>query len=320
MFNPSWNALATGMKYHKPMLTNLHIWTAYLVQGIEFCDFVVDMHCNFCATIPSFNIISDEMLFRANFSEPCQCTPKCDRNVYRATVSHAALSKAMLTGIPADTIVTPYVESANRLQDYAVMYKINGSWASSLYRLSSRYFHSRMGIIDISTNTRMFRSELIQRNIDQLLGQCLLNALDMINGTISQFFVWERNTYFLNNNIKLRYENLISHMANDIVRKLGKLEEFASGFNHHLQKIQIAVDTLVTCNKTNWNAVEYDLQALVNLANESISAYYREYRRLANDVKANRQIKSYQIAVNDASEEYVRWVITLVNDYWSFLM
>ena len=277
------------------------------------------MPYTFKAPILPFDEISDEMLFRANFSEPCQCTPKCDRNVYRATVSHATLSKAMLTGIAADTSIRPYVESANRLQDYAVMYKINGSWASSLYRLSSRYCDSRMGILDISTNATIFRSEL-QRNIDQLLEQCLLDAVDMINGNISQFIIWERNTYFLNNDTTLRYENLISRMANDIARKLGKLEEFVSGFNYHLQKIQIAVDTLATCNKTKWNAFAYDLQAVVNEANESISAYYGEYRRLANEVKANRQIKSYQITMNDVSQEYVRWGIILVTDPWSFLM
>ena len=257
------------------------------------------------------------MLLRANFSESCRCTPKCDRNVYRATVSHAAVSKAMLTGITTGAGVTPYVESANRLQDYVVMYKTNRSWAGSLYRLSSFYCDSRMAISDISTNATVFRSELVQRNIDQLQDKCPLVALDVINETISQFTVWERDTYFLKNDITLRYENLISRMANDIVRKLGKLEEFVSGFNYHLQKIQIAADNLAKCNKTTWNSFAYDLHAIVNQANESISSYHGEYRRLANDVKANQQIKSYKITGNDGSEENIRWVIVLVPDHWS---
>ena len=95
-------------------------------------------------------------------------------------------------------------------------------------------------------------------------------------------------------------------MANDIVRGLGKLDGFVSGFILHLQHIRIAADELSTCNITYWNTLSQDILNVTKQANHSIAAFYNEFMLLSQDVKTNEQMMSYKIPVDETVEEYVR--------------
>ena len=95
-------------------------------------------------------------------------------------------------------------------------------------------------------------------------------------------------------------------MTNDIVRRLGKLGGFVSGFIHHLQSIRIAADELSTCNETYWITLSQDILNVTKQSNHSIFAYYNEFMLLSQDVKTNEHMMSYKIPVDETVEEYVR--------------
>ena len=254
------------------------------------------------------DLLLDNMLLRPNDNQSCHCTPRCERNIYRATVSHADVSKAMLRAVPVRLVASSYSQSAsaNRLEDYFIMSNTNSSWAKRLYQLSKFYSDSRENIFAISTKTLVSSSEINQRNLEQPTKTCLFRSLDLLNGSILQFSEWERNTYYLNYSATLRYENFISRMTNDIVRGLGKLDGFVTGFIHHLQSIRVAADELSTCNETYWYTLSQDILNVTKQANHSISAYYNEFMLLSQDVKTNEQMMSYKIPVDETVGEYVR--------------
>ena len=103
-------------------------------------------------------------------------------------------------------------------------------------------------------------------------------------------------------------------MANDVVRGMGNLDNFASGFDDHLKQIGIAAVEFATCSGIKWVDFSREIQSIVKQTNDSFAAYCKEYQLLSCDVKANRKIKAYQLFVGDASEQYVRWVIHLLTD------
>ena len=254
------------------------------------------------------DLFLDNMLLRAKDNQSCHCTPRCERNIYRATVSHADVSKALLRAVPVHLVASSYSQSAsaNRLEDYFIMSNTNRSWATRLYQLSKFYSDSRENIFAISTKTLVSSSEINQRSHEQPTKTCLFRSLNLLNGSILQFSEWERNTYYLNYSATLRYENFISRMTNDIVRGLGKLDGFVSGFIHHLQSMRVAADELSTCNETYCYTLSQDILTVTKQANHSISAYFNEFMLLSQDVKTNEQMMSYKIPVDETVEEYVR--------------
>ena len=222
-----------------------------------------------------------------NDSVSCHCTPKCERNIYRATVSHAGVSKAMLRAESVRVVSSPYVQSANRLEDYVIMYKTKMSWAAKLYHLSNWYKGSRKHIFDIPTKLDAFTKDINWSTLEEPTQLCILTDLDLINDITSEFSVWEKNTFYLNLSSTLYYENFISHAANDIVRELGELDGFVSGFIHHLQRFKIATENLFTCNETSWDILSQEIQNDVQHANNSISTFYEEYELFSQMVTTN---------------------------------
>ena len=188
------------------------------------------------------------------------------------------------------------------------MCKTNRSWPASLYQLSTLYKDSRKNIFDISAKLDIFRNDMTWGDLTQPKTLCILTALDLINEAILEFTMWEKETFYLHHNFTLHYENFISHTANDMVRGLGKLDGFVSGFIHHLQRIEIAAKSS-TCNETRWDALQQEITNVVNHANGSIFAFYEEYNLILQIVKSNQQIRSYRFPDDDSSEEYVRWSI-----------
>ena len=245
--------------------------------------------------------------------EPCYCTPKCERDVYRSTISQAVLSKAMLKAFYGMDIASPYSRSANRLDDYVIMYTTNTSWASTLYRLSIMYRNSRDNILDIATNVEMFRAERIRANLEQSTKLCIETVLCSITNITSQFVAWEKSTFYLNISSTLYSENFISHMANDMVRGLEQLDNFASGLMRHLELIRIAAGRL-PCNDTSLITFLKEIEIVTNQANDSFCGYYEEYKLFSHTVKTHQRIKSYQVPVEDSLPEYIRWEIISIRD------
>ena len=188
------------------------------------------------------------------------------------------------------------------------MCKTNRSWPASLYQLSNLYKDSRKNILDISTKLNISRNDITWGDLTQPKTLCILTALDLINEAIIEFIMWEKETFYLHHNFTLHYENFISHTANDMVRGLGKLDGFISGFIYHLQRIEIAAKSS-TCNETKWDALLQKITNVVKHTNGSISAFYKEYNLLFHIVKSNQQIRSYRYPDGDSSEEYARWSI-----------
>ena len=262
----------------------------------------------------SCDLISVKIATDQNDSKPCYCTPKCERTIYRSTVTHAGVSKAMVRAVSLDDCASQFSQSANRLEDYVMMYTTNNSWATTLYRLSTVYRVSREKVLDSETKVDILRDEIYRGNFKQPTKLCMSKFLDSITDAISQFVVWERSTFYLNASSTQYSENFITHMANDIIRDLGKLEEFVSGFRVHLQQmITTAVQSSV-CNETSLNYFCGELIDLVNLANGSISTYQDEYKRFAQIVQRNERMQAYHIPTEDSPEECVRWATTRIQD------
>ena len=263
--------------------------------------------------------ISASLALGQDYNASCYCTPKCDRNVYVATVSHAEVSKAMLNALSGHQKLRSYSRSANRLEDYVIMYHTNESWATSLYQLSNLYKDSRKNILDISAKLEVFIGEINGDDLHRSEQLCLLMALDMINNIMLEFSAWEKNTFYLNHSYPLHYENFISHIANDMVRGLGKLDGFVSGFIHYLRLIGIASEMLSRCNQTNSGDPSSEIQDVIEQENNSIAAFYEEYKRLSQIVYTNQQIMSYRLNMDDSS---VKWVIVSmggVHIHWSVM-
>ena len=95
-------------------------------------------------------------------------------------------------------------------------------------------------------------------------------------------------------------------MGNDIVHVLGKLDNFASEFMHHLHLIRTAAKSALTCNETRLINLLRTIENMTKQANDSMCAYYEEYNLFSQIVKTNPGIASYQIAMDDSTTEYVR--------------
>ena len=265
------------------------------------------------------------MLLHPDFSKSCQCTPKCEGTIYRATVSHAHASSAMLRAVSTYVSESQYSQSAMRLEDYIFMYQTNKSWVASLYRLSNSYSDFRKDVNGISTKVAIVTNEINRDDIKQAKKACLITTMSVINNAISVFNTWEKNTYFINYSATLYYESFISRMANDVVRGFGNLDNFASGFGEHLNQIGIAADKFATCNDTKWADLSREIQSVVEQTNDSFIAYCNEYQLLSYEVTTHRNLKAYQLSLNVASQEHVRWAIRLLtvrfymlNDLWRF--
>ena len=261
----------------------------------------------------NYHILTDDVVKQPNDSASCHCTPKCERNIYRATVSHAGVSKAMLRAESVRVVSSTYAQSANRLEDYVIMYKTNRSWAAKLYQLSNWYKGSRKHIFDITTKLDAFTEGLNWITLEEPPRLCILTALDLMNDITLDFSVWEKNTFYLNLSSTLYYENFISHAANDIVRGLEELDGFVSGFIHHLQRFKIAAENSFRCNETSWEVLSQEIQNDVQHANNSILAFDEEYKLLSQIVTINQNIRLYQYPTDDSSEEYIRWAIAIAN-------
>ena len=236
--------------------------------------------------------------------KPCPCTPKCIRNIYQATVSNAAVSKAMLTAAAVKFHKSPASQSANRLEDYVVMIKTKREWATSLYQLSKQYSDAREAIFKIATNLSVFRREVIEGFVGNTEKTCLLKSLDLMNDAMSRFDQWEKNTYYLNNT--LYSANFISRIANDVVGGYWNLNGFASEFMNNLQQIIMPAADLSSCNNTNGTDRSEKFHDTVLKANVSFSVFYRDYQILAQEVDANYALKAYQIPVDYSNEDYIR--------------
>ena len=63
---------------------------------------------------------------------------------------------------------------------------------------------------------------------------------------------------------------------------------------------------LSRCNQTNSGDPSSEIQDVIEQENNSIAAFYEEYKRLSQIVYTNQQIMSYRINMDDSS---VKWVI-----------
>ena len=212
---------------------------------------------------------------------------------------------------------TPYSRSVSRLDDYVIMYTTNTSWANTLYRLSIMYRDSRDIIIDIATNVHIFSAERNRANLEQSTKLCIETVLISITEITSQFVAWEKNTFYLNISSTLYSENFISLMANDMVRGLEQLDNFASGFMRHLEFIRIAAGRL-PCNDTGLITFLTKIEIATNQAKDSFCAYHEEYRLFSQTVKRHQRIKSYQVQVEDSLPEYIRWELTSMWDMYTY--
>ena len=262
----------------------------------------------------SYNLISDGLAIGHNKQTPCQCTPKCERDIYRTTLSQAAMSQATLNPNAAYTNPCPYCQSANRLEDYVVMYATNKSWATILYRLSNQYRDSRKLVLDIAEKVAFFRNATNHDDTNRSTERCNFTFLDSITDITTQFSVWETMTFYLNDSTTLYMENFISHMANDIVRGLGNLDGFLTGFTGHLQRVKIVAEKWSTCNETALKVLSRNIVGAAKQANTSFRMYYEEYKLFTEIVKSHQRIKSYKIPVDDSPEGYIRWAMVSIHN------
>ena len=260
------------------------------------------------------DLIAVKLATGQNESKPCYCTPKCERTIYRSTVTQAGVSKAMLRAVSLDYCASQLSESANRLEDYVIMHTINTSWATTLYRLSTVYRVSREKVLDSVTKVDILRDEIHRGNFKQPTKLCILTFLDSITDATSQFVVWEISTYYLNTSSLQNAENFITHMANDIVRDLRKLEDFVSGFRSHLQLMRTAAEKSSGCNETSLNPFLGELHDLIKQANGSISTYEYEYKLFSQIVQGNQRMMAYQFPTEDSPDECIRWATTRMQD------
>ena len=199
---------------------------------------------------------------------------------------------------------SPQYRSANRLEDYAIMHATNVSWTIRLYELSNMYSQHRRNIIEIIENVK--KDDNIQRRESQQ-NTCILTALGTLNDTLWKLISWEKASFYLNYESTLYSENLISRMANDIVRNLGNLENFSFGYGDQLQYINRSSVDLISCNTTEAYVLYEDVRNVILDAKTGMVEFQNEYESLARDVQTHSLMGSYRYPVDGTKDDYIRW-------------
>ena len=279
------------------VITRAWLWFSWIREG----------QSRFWYTIISRNqapAIPANFTMQEDHAKVCPCTPLCERNIYRATVSQAEISKAMVKSIAVRYAPSLYYKSANRLEDYVIMHITNASWTSRLYELSNMYNEPREDILKLMTKTVRIadrqKSELEQN-------ACFSMTLETLSETLRQFVAWEKSSFFLDYSLTLYSENFISRMANDMARNLGNIENFTRRYIEQLQQINDSSRVLISCNVTDGYTFHRDVQNIISDVKASIATFQNQYQILARDVRTHDLMSSYKYPVDGTKEDYIRW-------------
>ena len=209
----------------------------------------------------------------------------------------------------ASTITLPAsLKGSLLIEDYITLDRTKRECTKILWEISNDYKNLRNTLLSITNLMENLTSESTNKS-EALMAECLLRVAESIDHSLYNFSIWENSSYYLSMDHSERpYENFMSRMAHDILRKRNEMAGFSASFWRQIEHIE---NSAVSAGYCNGMSTEYVMNTITKPLQECkliMQHITTKYMSLQSDVSQNHAHLRLSSIRNYTTEEYVTWV------------